>query len=177
MLSLAIRRGTAADALALSAFGARLYAETFGKDNRPEDLALFLASSYGVPQQTSELISPDVTTLLAHRGTTLIGYAQVRRKVAPPCVTQLQPIELHRFYVDQPEQGRGVASELMAESRAAAVMLGGLHLWLSVWERNARAIAFYRKAGFVDVGSTDFYVGADRQTDRVLVAALGSVES
>jgi hypothetical protein len=26
--------------------------------------------------------------------------------------------------------------------------------------------------GFVDVGSTDFYVGPDQQTDRVLVAVV-----
>jgi hypothetical protein len=40
-----------------------------------------------------------------------------------------------------------------------------------VWERNPRAIAFYVKCGFVDVGSKAFYVGSDCQTDRVLVAS------
>ena len=41
-----------------------------------------------------------------------------------------------------------------------------------VWERNARALAFYAKSGFVDVGTADFYVGTDRQTDRVLAMSL-----
>ena len=45
-------------------------------------------------------------------------------------------------------------------------------VWLGVWEENARAIAFYRKCGFVDVGSIDFFVGSDRQTDRVLAVPL-----
>ena len=31
-------------------------------------------------------------------------------------------------------------------------------------------IAFYSKEGFTDVGSHEFYVGSDCQTDRVLVA-------
>ena len=40
-------------------------------------------------------------------------------------------------------------------------------------ERNPRAIAFYRKFGFVDVGAHEFRLGADVQTDRVMVRGLG----
>ena len=49
---------------------------------------------------------------------------------------------------------------------------GGRTLWLGVWERNARAKAFYGKNGFVDVGSHVFMVGTDAQTDRILVRQL-----
>ena len=45
-------------------------------------------------------------------------------------------------------------------------------MWLGVWERNPRAIAFYIKSGFVVVGSHVFIVGNDRQTDLVLVSSL-----
>jgi ribosomal protein S18 acetylase RimI-like enzyme len=62
----------------------------------------------------------------------------------------------------------------MAAVRAAAREFGGQQLWLSVWERNPRALSFYKKEAFVDVGSTDFYVGSDRQTDRVMLAGLQS---
>jgi ribosomal protein S18 acetylase RimI-like enzyme len=60
----------------------------------------------------------------------------------------------------------------MAAVLRAAVELGGVTLWLGVWERNPRAIAFYQKCGFRDVGSHDFWFGNDRQTDRVMVTAL-----
>ena len=169
-----IRRGAVSDAPALAAFAARTFTEAFGADNRPEDLQAHLAKSYGVAQQTRELADPDVITLLAHQGEMLIAYAQVRRQSPPPCVDQELPIELHRFYVDRPAHGTGVAQVLMSAVHEAARELGGRHVWLSVWERNPRGIAFYRKVGFVDVGSTDFYVGPDRQTDRVLVISLAS---
>jgi len=167
-----IRRGVVSDAPALAAFAARTFVEAFGADNRPEDLQVHLAEFYGVPQQTRELADPDVVTLLAHQGETLVGYAQVRRQVPPPCVTLERSTELYRFYVDRPAHGSGVAQVLMSAVHQVARELGGQHLWLSVWERNPRAIAFYTKVGFVDVGSTDFYVGPDRQTDRVLVAVV-----
>ena len=42
-----------------------------------------------------------------------------------------------------------------------------------VWERNARALAFYGKCGFVDVGAHVFVVSEDEQTDRIVVRGLG----
>jgi len=167
-----IRRGVASDASALATFAARTFHETFAADNRPEDMAAHIASSFGVAQQTRELGDPDVATLLAFRGDALVAFAQLRRKTPPACVAQSRPIELQRFYVDRPVHGTGVAQALMAAARQAARELGGEHLWLGVWERNPRAIAFYAKTGFRDVGSTVFHVGPDRQTDRVLVASL-----
>jgi GNAT superfamily N-acetyltransferase len=102
----------------------------------------------------------------------LLAYAQIRHQSPPPCVTQEKPVELHRFYVDHRVHGQGVAQRLMAAAHAAAHAFHGRHLWLSVWERNPRAIAFYKKEGFADVGRKDFYVGKDCQSDRILVAAV-----
>lgn len=172
LAQLSIRRGVAPDAPTLATFATRTFAEAFGSDNRPEDMQAHLAASYGVPQQTKELADPGVITLLAHYVKTLVAYAQVQFNAPPPCVTYRHPIKLHRFYVDRSVHGQGVAQLLMAAVQKAASELGGQHLWLSVWERNPRAIAFYMKAGFVDVGKIDFFVGTDRQYDRVLVAKV-----
>ena len=172
MHSLDIRRGVTADASALAEFAARTFADTFAAHNSPEDMQAHLASSYGVRQQTSELADPGIVTLLAHRDGRLVAYAQVRCGQPPACVTQEQPVELHRFYVDRAAHGAGVAGRLMLAVHGAARELGGRHLWLGVWERNPRAIAFYAKSGFVHAGSHDFFVGADRQTHHVLVAPV-----
>jgi diamine N-acetyltransferase len=172
MSRLDIQRGTTADAALLSEFAARTFAETFAADNRPEDLAAHLAASFGVAQQAAELADPDVVTLLARRAGVLVAFAQLRRIAPPACVTHEHAVELRRFYVDRPAQGSGVAAELMAWARTVARDFGARHLWLGVWERNARAIAFYTRAGFARVGSHDFFVGPDRQTDYVLVAPV-----
>lgn len=172
MDNLQIRRGMASDAAVLAEFAARTFAETFAADNRPEDLQAHLESAYGVTQQTQELTDPNTVTLLALKDQTLVGYAQIRRSTPPECITQAQPIELHRLYIDRSAHGSGAAQKLMEVAKQAARELGGHHFWLGVWERNPRAIAFYKKTGFFDVGSHDFYVGPDRQTDRVLVTAL-----
>jgi len=169
MTDLTIRRATAADALPLSELAARTYVDTFGDSTAPDDLAAYLAEAYGVAQQTAEIASPDEVTLLASLGDELVGYAQVRRGVAPSCVAEERAIEIHRFYLVRAVHGRGFAVELMRAARAAARDFGALHVWLGVWEHNTRAFAFYTKQGFRRVGSHDFVVGTDRQTDWVLV--------
>lgn len=94
-------------------------------------------------------------------------------KPPPPCVTQALPVELHRFSVDGKAHGTGLASSLMQEVHQVAHDFKASHVWLGVWERNPRAIAFYKKEKFVEVGSQFYMVGPDRQLDRVLVASVG----
>ena len=167
-----IRRGVVADAAALAEFAARTFEQTFAGDNRPEDMAAHRAAAYGVAQQSAELADPDVVTLVALDRERLVGYAQIRRGAAPDCVTHAAPVELQRFYLDRGEHGSGLAMGLMSAVHAAVREFGGRHLWLGVWERNARALAFYAKSGFVDVGSKVYVVGQDPQIDRVMVAPV-----
>lgn len=169
---LIIRRAEPRDAGALAALGARTFAETFGADNTPEDMQAYLATTYGEPQQRAEFASPDIVTLLVEAPEALVAFSQVRRAPAPPCVTLASPVEIWRFYVDRAWHGRGVAGALMEAALSAARELGGSSVWLSVWERNPRAIAFYTKCGFSDVGSKVFIVGTDHQTDRVMAREI-----
>jgi len=170
MADVTIGRGSVTDAAELAAFAARAFRETYSADNKPADLQAHVATAYGLAQQAAELADPSVFTILARLNGELIAYAQVRRSTPPLCVTHADPIELYRLYVDQRAHGSGLASRLMQVVHQAASEFQGRHIWLGVWEQNSRAIAFYKKVMFVDVGSTFFMVGHDKQIDRVLVA-------
>jgi len=168
-----IRRAEPADAAALAEFAARIFDETFGPDNKPEDMAPHLADRFGVRQQTEEILDPAIVTLVVEEEGRLIAYTQVTTlHEPPPCVKGEAPVEIGRFYVDRSWHGRGLAQRLMAAALDTARGLGGRTVWLAVWEHNPRAIAFYEKQGFRDVGSQPFLLGSDLQTDRVMVAGL-----
>jgi ribosomal protein S18 acetylase RimI-like enzyme len=102
----------------------------------------------------------------------LAGMAYVIDRSPNDVVSGNHLVELQRFYVDTPWHGRGVAHALMEAVIGTSKALGGDVLWLGVWERNARAIAFYRKQGFERVGAKTFRLGADVQTDDVMCRAL-----
>ena len=167
-----IRKGVPEDAAALAEFGWRTFAESFAGQNDPQAMAEYLSENYSTSRQSAELSSPDVLTLLAELDGIMIGYAQVRRNPPPADYSLPDPLELHRIYVDGPYQGSGLAQRLMAAVLSTAPTLGGRTLWLSVWEQNPHAIRFYLKYGFADLGSKDFWLGSERQTDRLMAISI-----
>ena len=168
-----IRPAVIADARGLAELAARTFTQAFGTDNRPEDLAAHLEEFYGETQQQREIGDPTFRTLLALDGETPVGFAQLRHEAPPPCVVPADGfVELYRFYLDRSVHGTGTAQRLMAEAKAVARDMGARNVWLGVWEKNPRAIAFYSKCGFVDRGFKIFEVGADKQRDRVMVAVV-----
>jgi ribosomal protein S18 acetylase RimI-like enzyme len=171
---LVIRRATDDDAERLADVARRTFVETFGPDNTADDMAIHVAHSFGTNIQLRQIRDDRMVTLLAEIGPTIAGFAQVREGPWPPCVTGESPVEVWRFYVDRPFHGRGIAQSLMRAVEQVARELGARTLWLGVWERNPRAIVFYTKCGFVDVGSHAFLFGTEEQTDRVMARPLGA---
>ena len=167
-----LRIGTEADAAALTEFGRRTFHETFAADNDPADMAAYLADAFTPEKQAAELAQPECSCLLAEVDGVLAGMAYVIDRSPNDVVSGNHLVELQRFYVDTPWHGRGVAHALMEAVIGTSKALGGDVLWLGVWERNARAIAFYRKQGFERVGAKTFRLGADVQTDDVMCRAL-----
>lgn len=167
-----LRRAVADDAALLAELGARTFHDTFAADNDPRDLAAYLAESFSPAKQAAELADPSHSFLIAELGGTAIGYAQLRSGDAPPSVRGPRPTELARIYVDRPWLGRGVGELLLGSCIAEARRAGFQTLWLGVWERNARALAFYRRRGFTVVGSHIFQLGSDPQTDLLMERSL-----
>jgi GNAT superfamily N-acetyltransferase len=168
---LVIRRGQLADAPLLAALAARTFRDAFGADNSPENLALHLRTHYTPERMAEELADPDWTTLLAQVDGVAAGYAQLLTR-EPPVTVGTGGLMLHRFYLEQSWIGKGIAQPLMDAVRASALERKARFLWLTVWERNPRAIAFYRKSGFAEAGITSFRVGNDAQTDLVMHSPL-----
>jgi ribosomal protein S18 acetylase RimI-like enzyme len=168
-----IRNATDADAAKLAEFGARTFYESFAADNTPEDMQRHLESAFSPEKQLAEIRAPDIETLIVvDPEERWAGFAQLRAGKRSAAVPQQGSIELWRFYVDKAWHGQGIAAGLMEAAKRCARRRGAATLWLGVWERNARAQAFYRKHGFSKVGSQVFVVGSDPQTDDVLLCQL-----
>ena len=169
---LTIRRGTLADAALLSELGEQTFSETFAADNTPEDLAEYMATSFNVAQQTAELEDPASTFLIAEVDGRAAGYAKLHDGEPEKGVEGAKPVELVRLYVSREWLGRGVGQQLMRACLDEARQAGHETIWLGVWERNARAQAFYRKWNFRTVGEHEFQLGSDLQRDLLMERPL-----
>lgn len=166
--SITIRRATAADNELLAEIGAETFYDTFAADNTPADMRAYLAASFGPEKQARELADPRFVFLIAEMDGHAAGYAHLRQTPAPDCITGARAIEIGRLYVRAEWIGRGVGAALMRACLDHAARQNADTLWLDVWERNPRAIAFYRAWGFVQVGTQIFQLGDDRQTDWLM---------
>ena len=172
-----IRPARLSDAASLAAIAEQTFREAFAADNSAENIDLHCAQNFNAQIQGEEISEPRLVTVLAESDGELVGFAQLRLAHSTTCIKGDRPAELRRIYVSSKWHGRGVANELMRAVHAAAANAGSACLWLGVWERNPRAISFYRKCGFSVVGDHVFMLGQDQQRDLIMVAPLGGLSS
>jgi diamine N-acetyltransferase len=167
-----VRRASPADADGLAAVAERTFRDTFAGDNLQGDMDAHCTRSFAAAIQQREISDPARVTLLAEADGLLVGFAQLLLRSHTPSLSAQRPCELNRIYVLKPWHGRRVAQQLMTAALSAASQAASDHLWLGVWERNPRAIAFYRKLGFKVTGAHTFTLGSEAQRDLIMAAAL-----
>jgi len=160
------------DAKMLSELGARTFYDTFAKDNTPENIEAYLKRSFSPEIQLGELSQPQVVFLIAEMEGSPTGYAQLILNSSDEAIKRIKPLEIRRIYASQEYLGKGVGKELMLAIISEARLQGCDCVWLGVWEKNQRAIDFYKKWGFREVGTHIFSVGDDPQNDLVMELEL-----
>jgi GNAT superfamily N-acetyltransferase len=169
----AIRPAVMDDASVIADLGVRTFRDGFGPENTEADMTAYLRRSFGPEIQAREIADPASRFLISEVDGSAVGYARLKLGEAPACVTGNRPVEIVRFYADTPWIVKGVGALLMAACLDEARRLGCDVIWLGVWERNPRAITFYSKWGFADVGEKEFMLGDDLQHDVVMARSAG----
>jgi GNAT superfamily N-acetyltransferase len=75
--------------------------------------------------------------------------------------------EIEQVYVAAAHRGTGVAGVLLDEAERLVRANGHGKAWLAVVAGNARACAFYERAGWVDEGPFDYAATAEDRTIAV----------
>lgn len=146
MTTAKIRQATVLDAAAIAELHTRVWQATYGgavdqafidrqAARRPEAWEERLGDPFGAP------------TWLAHRDGVAVGFARANAVGTG----HVRPLELEAIYLDVDEQGRGTADNLML------MAIGDAPAFLHVWVDNPRAIAFYRRHGFVEDGEKEMF--------------------
>ena len=167
-----LRYATAVDNTLLAEMGAQTFADSFAADNTPENMQAYLAASFSPEKQARELADPASRFLIIEQDGQAIGYARLHFGPAPAVIAARQPMEIVRFYARKEWIGMRVGAQLMQACLREAKSAGCDIVWLDVWEQNPRAIAFYRKWGFEQVGAQVFQLGDDMQNDWLMARAI-----
>ncbi len=195
-----LRTAQPRDAAALAALAEHTFRDTFAAMNTAEDMDRHCRQSYGEAIQAAEIADSGKLTLVCEQpceepcevlsaepcekpgeeAGELVAYAQLRwgnmptLKHPPAGVQAHHPGEIQRLYVASACHGKGLAQQLMQACLDEMAKRGCDLVWLGVWEKNPRAIAFYQKFGFREVGEHVFALGGDNQRDIIMARPLTS---
>ena len=163
-----VRYGTTDDVKMLSELGAKTFYDTFAKDNTPENIDAYMKRSFSTEIQLNELSDHNIIFLIAELEGEPVGYAKLKLDNKSESIKETNTIEIERIYSLHEYIGKGVGKELMLAAINEAKQKDCNSIWLGVWEKNPRAINFYKKWGFREVGTHTFMLGDDPQRDLIM---------
>lgn len=170
-LSWRLREAGSEDASALALIGAATFLETFAGILDGDAIVAHCAAQHEEGAYRALLASGARAWIAeAQPGGAPIGFALV----AKPDLAAAEEgdIELKRIYSLSRFHGTGLGAALMKQALVAAA--NHRRLLLGVYAGNARALAFYRKQGFADIGTRQFNVGGKLYDDLVLGRPLAA---
>ena len=163
-----IRIATVEDVPVLCRLGAATFRETYAALSDPREVDEYADEHFTAERVQAWFRKPCARTLLAFVHGEPAGYAHLRHAKVPACVADRKAIELSRLYLLAAAQGTGLGGALMDAALAQADALEARTVWLGAYDRNVKALAFYARRGFEQVGTHEFEFGGLVYADPVL---------
>ena len=158
---ISIRTASQDDAIFISLLGRITFNETFGdlfKDNG--DLPNYLNRTFSVSKIKKSLNNENNQFYLAFVDDLPVGYAKLKLNSASEFIDSKKISQLQKIYVLKDFLSMKIGHQLQSLLLDRAKVLGSKSIWLSVYKENERAIAFYKKNQFAEVGSHNFSIGS-----------------
>lgn len=172
MISVIINKASSDDLETIQNIGKQTFIETFAEDNSEEEMKKYLEESFNTSKIKEELSNVDSFFFIAWEEDNPIGYLKLN---AGNTQTELQDetsLEIERIYVKKSHLGKKVGQLLYNQALETAQNLKKKYLWLGVWEKNEKALGFYRKNGFIEFDKHIFRLGDEEQTDLMMKKML-----
>ena len=162
-----VRPLASSEIAALIALARRTYADAFGADMAPDDLRFVIEEKLS-RADFARAVEADLF-LVAEQDGDLVGFVQLGDRHGDDAGPGDQ--EIRRLYVVAAWQNRGIGGALMEAALAHPRVASGACVFLSVWEKNRRAQALYRRHGFETVGSFQLMLANGPADDPELIMA------
>jgi ribosomal protein S18 acetylase RimI-like enzyme len=168
MSTLIIRIASNIDAELIADISRQTFYETFASHNTQENMDIFMTKQFSKQQLIKEVGSAGNIFLLAYEENEVAGYVRLKETTTKQDLNEMASIEICRLYAITKKIGKGIGSFLMQQSLDLAKKMNKKKIWLGVWEKNYRAIDFYKKWGFEIFSEQDFILGNDIQKDWLM---------
>lgn len=163
-----IKKLKLADISELQLIARHTFFETFADHNTADDMQKYLDNNLSADILKNELTNINSEFYFALLDNKVIGYLKINHGQAQTELKDKKSLELERIYVLKDFHGKKVGQVLYNKAIDIAKQTNAEYVWLGVWEKNSRAINFYKKNGFVEFDKHIFKLGDDEQTDIMM---------
>ncbi len=162
-----ITRATLKDVKLISELGAKTFDQAFRGTCTDKDLEGVLQEYYNEEQVAKELNDPQDYFFVLYHNEVAAGYTRINLgRETEKHFKDKKSAELKRIYFLEDFHGKGLANQLLEYCFEFFKEKNYEQVYLSVWEQNKRAQAFYIKHGFVDTRiENPFPLGETPQMD------------
>ena len=165
--AITFRPAASDDAVCLGVLSTQVFLDTYATQGIRRAVANEVLALHSVAAYEALLADAGVTILLAECAGHLVGFSQVQDGKGHAQVPAAAASELRRLYVQERFTGRGVGRDLLRLAEKAAAARGAEMLWLTAWEGNVRALQFYPRCGYEDLGGTVYTIEGEDFPNRV----------
>ena len=167
-MNIFLKKCTMENLIELRELSIKTYYETFAHLNTKKDMQDYLEDAFNVEKLNSELNDKNSEFYFLYYNDKIAGYLKVNEAPSQTDINDKESLEIERIYVLGEFQGEGLGRYLMKEALEMARKRNKKYAWLGVWEKNEKAICFYKKNGFYEIGTHSFFMGEDEQTDYIM---------
>ena len=170
---LEIRRATKTDAIHIALLGRITYTESHGNfiENK-QNLLDFYKKNYAVSQIKLELNDENNLFWIVFYNELPIGFAKLCLNENHKKITDTDYCKLQRLYILNDFINLKIGSQLQEIILKKATDLKFKSIWLTAYYKNVKGIKFYKKYGFEEIGSIDFYVGKTNYENLIFAKKL-----
>ncbi len=148
------------------------FSETFSQHNTSENISKYLEREFSEEKLAPQLTENNSEFYFAVSGKKVIGYLKINTGSAQTEDVSGNSLEIERIYVLKKFHGKKAGQLLFEKAVEIAKKHKADFIWLGVWEKNHRALSFYRKNGFTEFDKHIFRMGDEEQTDLLMKLEL-----
>ena len=157
-----IRIANKDDAGCITLLGRITFTETFGHLFKDEqDLLDYYNSTFSVDKIEKSFSKPNNVYWISFVDRLAVGYAKLKLNSQSEFIADENVCQLQKIYVLKDFLSMKIGFELQNLLLKKAKEKGFREVWLSVFNSNERAINFYIKNGFVEIGKHNFQIGKE----------------
>ena len=168
-----IRRANIEDAIHIALLGRITYTESHGEyiENK-QNLLDFNDKHYAVSNIKKELNDKNNLFWIAFSDELPIGFAKICLNENPQNKVDSNFCKLQRLYILNDFISLRIGSQMQDIILQKCIDLKFKTVWLTAYYKNTKGIKFYKKYGFEQIGSIDFFVGETNYENLIFAKNL-----